>query len=100
MSPEAVTFMNHLGYPAYFISFIGVIKILGCIAIIIPGFPKIKEWAYAGMAFDLIGAIYSMIANDGFQVPMLFMLVPVVLGAGSYIYFHKLLDQREKTAVS
>jgi len=94
MKPEAVTFMNHLGYPAYFISFIGVLKILGCIAIMIPGFPRIKEWAYAGMAFDLFGAIYSMIANDGFQVPMLFMIVPVVLGVGSYVYFHKMLEAK------
>ncbi len=91
MTPEAVTFMTHLGYPSYFISFIGVAKILGCIAIVVPGFPKIKEWAYAGMAFDLLGAIYSLIANDGFHVPMLFMLVPLVLGMVSYLYYQKMI---------
>ncbi len=54
--PDAVTFMVHLGYPKYFIPFIGVAKLLGVIAILVPGFPRIKEWAYAGLCFDLIGA--------------------------------------------
>jgi len=40
--------MQHLGYPNYFTVFIDVAKILGAIAILIPGFPKIREWAYAG----------------------------------------------------
>jgi uncharacterized membrane protein YphA (DoxX/SURF4 family) len=88
---ESIAFMDHLGYPPYFNPFIGIAKFLGCIAILIPGFPRVKEWAYAGLAFDLTGAIYSMIAVDGFQVPMLFMLVPVVLGVFSYVYYHKLL---------
>ena len=48
MAPDAVTFMNQLGYPNYFIPFIGIAKVLGCIAILVPGFPRIKEWAYAG----------------------------------------------------
>src|SRR6266567_1252320 len=60
--PDAVTFMSHLGYPRYIISFLGLAKLLGVIAILIPGFPRIKEWAYAGLAFDLIGATYSVIA--------------------------------------
>ena len=42
--------------PAYLISFLSIAKILGVIAILIPGFPRIKEWAYAGLMFDLIGA--------------------------------------------
>ena len=62
-TPEATKFMSGmLGYPAYFTPFIGVAKILGVIAILIPGFPRIKEWAYAGLAYDLIGAVYSGIA--------------------------------------
>ena len=49
--------MHHdLGYPLYLIPFIGVAKILGTIAILIPGFKTIKEWAYSGLFFDLIGA--------------------------------------------
>ena len=90
MNADAITFMNHLGYPNYFIPFIGVAKVLGVIAIFIPGFPRVKEWAYAGLCFDLIGAVYSIVAIDGFQPGIFFMLLPFVLGTISYIYSHKL----------
>ena len=92
VTPEAVTFMTHLGYPNYFTAFIGVAKILGVIAILIPGKLRIKEWAYAGLFFDLIGAVYSQIATDGFMVPMLFMLAWIVPGILSYVYYHKTLQ--------
>lgn len=88
-SEEAVKFMTHLGYPPYFTPFIGVAKVLGCIAILIPGYPKIKEWAYAGLFFDLIGATYSQIATDGFLPMVSFMILPFGLGIASYIYYHK-----------
>ena len=88
-SPDAIKFMNHLGYPNYFIPFIGVAKLLGIIAILIPGFPRIKEWAYAGLAFDLIGATYSAIATDGFQPPVLFMVLPITFLFLSYYLWHK-----------
>ncbi|MHA4896333.1 DoxX family protein [Pedobacter sp. PWIIR3] len=51
----------HLGYPLYFLSLIGVWKILGVIAILIPKFPLIKEWAYAGFFFTMTGAAFSHI---------------------------------------
>jgi len=88
---ESVAFMDHLGYPAYFNQFLGIAKILGCIAILIPGFPRVKEWAYAGFAFDLIGATYSVLAAGGFDVQMLFMLLPIGLMLLSYVYFHKMM---------
>jgi hypothetical protein len=54
-----------LGYPTYFISIIGVWKVLGIIAILIPGFKLLKEWAYAGIFFTMTGAVISHIAaND------------------------------------
>ncbi len=63
VTPQAVDIMStQLGYPSYFIRFIGVAKLLGAIAILIPGYRIIKEWAYAGLVFDLIGATYSSIA--------------------------------------
>ncbi|MES2655111.1 MAG: DoxX family protein [Bacteroidota bacterium] len=89
MVPEAVTFMNHLGYPNYFIPFIGVAKILGAIAILIPGYPRIKEWAYAGLAYDLIGAVYSAVSTDGFDTGMLFMVLPFSFFILSYVLYHK-----------
>jgi hypothetical protein len=88
MSPDVVAFMMLLGYPQYFIPFIGVAKILGAIVILIPGFPRIKEWAYAGLFFDLIGAVYSVIAA-GQGSGVLFIFLPIAIGAGSYIYYHK-----------
>jgi len=51
--------MTHLGYPAYFVLILGVWKTLGGIAILAPRFPLLKEWAYAGMFFDLTGASAS-----------------------------------------
>lgn len=87
--PDAVTFMAHLGYPKYFTLFIGVAKLLGVIAILIPGFPRIKEWAYAGLFFDLFGAAYSQIATDGFQAGELFMVLPLAFLFVSYALYHK-----------
>ena len=55
----AVTVMNHLGYPPYFLTVLGVWKVLGAIAVVVPGFPRLKEWAYAGFFFDLTGAAAS-----------------------------------------
>ena len=75
--PDAVKFMTDLGYPVYIIPFLGVAKLLGIIAILIPGFPQIKEWAYAGLFFDLLGATYSGIAKGGFDPQILFMILPV-----------------------
>jgi uncharacterized membrane protein YphA (DoxX/SURF4 family) len=54
--------MKRLGYPLYFLTIIGVWKILGVIAILIPKFPLIKEWAYAGFFFAMSGAIFSHLA--------------------------------------
>ena len=89
--------MNQLGYPNYFIRFIGIAKALGIIAILIPGYPRIKEWAYAGLFFDLSGATYSQIATNGFQPPVLFMLLPVAFLFISYMLYHKLKTTKTKT---
>ena len=58
--------MTHLGYPVYFASILGLWKLLGAIAIVAPGFPRLKEWAYAGFFFDLTSAAVSRAAvGDG-----------------------------------
>jgi len=88
-APEWVTIMDHLGYPKYLLPFLGVAKLLGVIALLVPGFPRLKEWAYAGFFFDLTGVVYSGIAKDGFQLPMLMMLIWFGLGILSYIFYHK-----------
>ncbi|MES3016388.1 MAG: DoxX family protein [Bacteroidota bacterium] len=89
MSADAVKFINQLGYPDYFIPFIGWAKILGSVAIVIPGYYRVKEWAYAGLFFDLIAAIYSIICINGVDASMLFMVLPITAGTVSYIYYHK-----------
>ena len=90
-SADAIKLMHDgLGYPVYFIQFISVAKVLGAIAILVPGFPRIKEWAYAGLFFDLAGAIYSGIAASGtFDPLMLTMLVWVITGILSYYFWHR-----------
>lgn len=79
-----------LGYPVYFIPFTGWAKMIGVIVILIPGFSRIKEWAYAGLFFDLIAAVYSGIAVsktfDPLMLTLLFWFVPGIL---SYVFWHK-----------
>jgi uncharacterized membrane protein YhaH (DUF805 family) len=79
-----------MGYPVYFIRFISVAKLLGAIAICVPQFNRIKEWAYAGLFFDLAGALYSGIASAGkFDPLMLTMLIWIVPGILSYVYWQR-----------
>lgn len=83
-TPDAIAFMGQLGYPAYILPFIGMAKIAGCIAIIIPGYPRIKEWAYAGLFYDLAGATFSIIAKFGVDPTIVFMILPIVFLFLSY----------------
>jgi hypothetical protein len=90
--PVAVEGMHKgLGYPIYFIPFIGVAKLLGSLAILLPISPRLKEWAYAGLVFDLIGATYSIIAIGGTPAQWGFMIVPLLLAYLSYRFYHKKL---------
>jgi DoxX-like family len=90
-SQQAIQIIHDgLGYPVYFIQFISIAKLFGVIAILIPGLNKIKEWAYAGLFFDLAGATYSGIAGSGkFDPLMLTMLIWIVPGILSYYFWHK-----------
>jgi len=58
-------FVHVLGYPLYFVTVLGVWKVLGAITILVPLFPRLKEWAYAGIFFDLTGAAVSWAAVGG-----------------------------------
>ena len=81
---------DSLGYPIYFIQFISIAKLIGSIVILIPGLIRIKEWAYAGLFFDLAGAVYSGIAVSGkFDPMMLTMLAWIIPGILSYYFWHK-----------
>lgn len=90
VNDDAVKFMNGvLHYPDYFTRFIGIAKILGVIGILVPGFPRLKEWAYAGLAFDLIGALYSITVVAGISGGTFFMLLVIAFCFASYILYHK-----------
>jgi uncharacterized membrane protein YphA (DoxX/SURF4 family) len=55
--------IDRLGYPPYFLVILGIWKLLGAVAVIVPRFPRLKEWAYAGVVFDLTGALVSNLAS-------------------------------------
>ncbi len=99
MVDGAVQIFEHLGYPRYLLPFIGVAKLLGAAAILQPWFRSLKEWAYAGITFDLIGALYSHLAvGDAIQ-----FLIPPILGLifvlGSY-YSQRHLESRQAASVA
>jgi DoxX-like protein len=68
-----------LGYPMYFFAILGFWKVLGAIAILVPRFPRLKEWAYAGIFFDLTGAAASCAAVGGYGVYAFHILAPLFL---------------------
>lgn len=68
-----------LGYPPYFVTILGFWKVLGAIAILVPRFPRLKEWAYAGIFFDLTGAAASCAAVGGYGAYGFHVLAPLIL---------------------
>ncbi len=82
LRPRAVLAgIEHLGYPSYFALILGTWKVLGVVALLAPRFPRLKEWAYAGIVFDLTGAAFSHVASgDGSTAlgPLVFLVLAVV----------------------
>lgn len=68
-----------LRYPLYFFAILGFWKVLGAIAILVPRFPRLKEWAYAGIFFDLTGAAASCVAVGGYGVYAFHVLAPLII---------------------
>lgn len=79
---EDIDFIIRLGYPVYFLTILGIWKILGVVALLIPEFPLLKEWAYAGFFFVMSGAIFSHIASGNsiseIAPPLLLLILTVV----------------------
>jgi len=83
--------IRHLGYPAYFGNALVVFKVLGALALVIPQVPgRIKEWAYAGFAFDFIFASISYACVEGINFNMFFPLIVLAVLVVSYIYRNKI----------
>jgi hypothetical protein len=68
-----------LGYPMYFFAILGIWKVLGAITILVPGFPRLKEWAYAGIFFDLTGAAASCAWVGGYGAYGFHVIAPLLI---------------------
>ena len=68
-----------LGYPLYFFAILGFWKVLGAIAILVPRYPRLKEWAYAGIFFDLTGAAASCAAVGGYGAYAFHVIAPLII---------------------
>ena len=81
-SEQEVNNIIHLGYPVYFLTMLGIWKILGVVAILVPKFAVLKEWAYAGFFFAMSGAIIShIVSGDSVKEifpPLLLLILTVV----------------------
>lgn len=88
---KTVETFARLGYPEYLVPFLSVARILGISVIAFVPLNKfllLKEWAYAGIAFDLIGAMYSHVASGDPIAAWAGILIPIALTTGSYILYH------------
>ncbi|MDN4166484.1 DoxX family protein [Cytophagales bacterium LB-30] len=83
-TPDWVAVFNELGYPTYLLPFLGVAKLAGCIVLVLPWFKRLKDWAYAGIFFDLVGAVYSVLMVSGFDPNMSLMFVAIAAVLVSY----------------
>jgi hypothetical protein len=85
-SPGSVDSMTHLGYPVYFVTLLGIAKILGVVALLIPKYPLLKEWAYAGFSFMMSGAIFTHIAAGNSMSEIFPSLLLLILASVSWYF--------------
>jgi hypothetical protein len=86
--PVAVEGFRQIGLPAYLVPFLGIAKLCGVVAILVPGYPRIREWAYAGLLFDLVGATYCVSAGKSVAAGTP-MIIFIGIGLLSYAWYHK-----------
>lgn len=85
--PDALLVFKRLGYPPYLLPFLGTAKILGVAAILVPGVARIKEWAFAGLTFDVTGALYSHLSIGDPRGTWLPAAVALALVSSSYVAY-------------
>ena len=93
--PGALGVIAHLGYPDYLLPFLGVAKLLGVAGLLAPRFPRVKEWAYAGLSFDLVGAFYSHLSVGDGPAIWVFSIIGLVLVSGSYFFYQRKLHHHQ-----
>src|SRR5579872_5696392 len=86
---DAVTLFKHLSLPVYLLPFLGTAKLLGCVTLLLPGYPRLKEWVYAGLTFDLTGAAFCSLSSGDPVLQVAPFLIGYALIAASYIYYQK-----------
>ena len=87
--------IRQLGYPAYFGTMLSIFKIAGAVVLMFPQFPKrLREWAYAGFAFDFISACVSNSVVYGLGSEAVSPLIALLILGVSYIYYHRLHPER------
>jgi hypothetical protein len=89
--PKMMASFSSLGYPSYFPNILGVFKILGALALLLPRFPLLKEWAYAGFTFTFIGAFVSHVAINQSREAIMPVIALLLLVAS---YFTRPLSRR------
>ncbi len=82
--PSVADIVTHLGYPLYVLTILGLWKIAGAIVIFAPGLPRLKEWAYAGVVFELTGAAASWAFHDGATVELISPLALAAIAIASW----------------
>lgn len=87
--PLAVSIVRRLGYPLYLLPFLSVAKTLGVIAVLVPHFRTLKEWAYAGLVFDVTGALYSHLSVGDPISAWAPAVIALLLIFGSYALYRK-----------
>ena len=85
--PDALIVFRHLGYPPYLLPFLGTAKILGVAGVLVPWMSRLKEWAFAGLTFDLTGALYSHLSVGDPASAWMPAAIGLALMAGSYVAY-------------
>jgi len=89
--PGAIAVFGHLGYPNYLLPFLGTAKTLGVIAVLVPRLQRLKGWAFAGLLFDVIGALYSHLSVGDPVSAWTPAAIGLALVSGSYLVYRRLL---------
>ena len=95
-SPDAVSIIGHLGYPVYLLPFLGTAKTLGIVTVLVPSFRTLKEWAFAGLVFDLTGALHSHLSVGDPPSGWLPAVIGLVLVGSAYISYRQQLIVRDE----
>jgi hypothetical protein len=93
-APTMMTALTHLGYPPYFSDLLGVAKLVGVCVLLVPGIPRLKEWAYVGFGITILSASYShLLSGDGFLaleplVTFAALVISYLMRPPSRTFFH------------